>query len=118
MIFLAAFSIDRLIAFRDKSSLIALFLSWIAFCLACLIKILPLLWLGIPILFIFFHGLRYIYKNLFTIVDLLIYYFSYRRSLHCINCSCVGSVDLNVKINRKISNFVPVIINITVLSDN
>ena len=50
--FLAALSIDRLLAWKSQSSFIDLFISWLAFCVACLIKLLPLIWLGLPLLLI------------------------------------------------------------------
>ena len=50
LLLLAAISIERLLVWKEKQSRWALLTSWLAFCLACLIKVLPLIWLGIPLL--------------------------------------------------------------------
>ena len=50
LLLLAALSIERLLAWKQRRSRWALLTSWLAFCLACLIKVLPLIWLGIPLL--------------------------------------------------------------------
>ena len=50
LLLLAAISIERLLVWKEKHSRWALLTSWLAFCLACLIKVLPLIWLGIPLL--------------------------------------------------------------------
>ena len=52
LLFLAAFSIERLLAWKRKSNIFFLFISWCTFALACLIKLLPFFWLGLPLLFI------------------------------------------------------------------
>ena len=50
MMFLGIFSLERWLAFIEDNKKKNLFLSWVSFTLAVLIKILPLFWIGIPIL--------------------------------------------------------------------
>ena len=50
MIFLGIFSLERWLAFLDYNNKKNLFFSWLAFTLAVLIKVLPIFWIGIPIL--------------------------------------------------------------------
>ncbi len=50
MLMLGILSIDQSLAWRRRGKGINLFISWLTFCLACLIKVLPLIWLGLPIL--------------------------------------------------------------------
>ncbi len=52
LLFLAALSIERLLAWKINSHFLSLWISWSAFCLACLIKLLPFIWLGLPLLLI------------------------------------------------------------------
>ena len=52
MLLLAVVSIERLLVWKQRHSRWALLTSWLAFCLACLIKVLPLIWLGIPLLMV------------------------------------------------------------------
>jgi len=52
MLLLAVVSIERLLVWKQRHSRWALLISWLAFCLACLIKVLPLIWLGIPLLMV------------------------------------------------------------------
>ena len=55
LIFLASLSIDRLLAWKFSKNRINLFICWISFTLACLIKVLPFLWLGMPLLYIYIY---------------------------------------------------------------
>ncbi|WP_320666548.1 ArnT family glycosyltransferase [Prochlorococcus sp. MIT 1307] len=57
LILLAAISIDRLLDWKSESKFLSLLLSWLAFCLACLIKLLPIFWLGLPLLALHLYGL-------------------------------------------------------------
>ncbi len=50
MMFLGIFSLERWVAFLDHKNKKNLFFSWLAFTIAVLIKVLPLFWIGIPIL--------------------------------------------------------------------
>ncbi len=50
LLLLSALSIERLINWKKTGSLLSLLTSWLMFCLGCLIKVLPLIWLGIPLL--------------------------------------------------------------------
>ena len=50
MMFLAALSLERWLAFLKSKDNIHLFVSWLAFTLAVLVKAIPLIWLGLPIL--------------------------------------------------------------------
>ena len=52
LILLAAISIDRMIAWKNNRKIFNLYISWFSFCLACLIKVLPFIWLGAPLFFI------------------------------------------------------------------
>ncbi len=52
LLLISALSIDKLIAWKENKRAIQLLLSWSLFCLACLIKVLPMIWLGIPLLMI------------------------------------------------------------------
>ncbi len=52
LLLLATISLDRMIAWKEKESILDLTIAWISFCLACLIKVIPILWLGIPLLII------------------------------------------------------------------
>ena len=49
--FLASLSLERLLTYKSKPNLISLLICWFSFTLACLIKVLPLLWLWLPLLF-------------------------------------------------------------------
>ncbi len=48
LILASALSIERLLVWGKGRNRTSLFLSWISFCVACLIKLLPIVWLGIP----------------------------------------------------------------------
>ena len=50
MMFLGILSLERWIAFTDHNDKKNLLISWLAFTIAVLIKVLPLFWIGIPIL--------------------------------------------------------------------
>ncbi len=52
MMFFSALCIERLLAWKKHQKIWALLSSWLMFCLACLLKVLPLAWLGIPLLMI------------------------------------------------------------------
>ena len=52
LLFLASLSIERFLIYRRKQTFLSIFISWISFTLACLIKVLPFIWLGLPLLFI------------------------------------------------------------------
>ena len=82
MMFLGIFSLERWISFIDSKNLKSLFLSWIAFTLAVLIKVLPLFWIGIPILISASkRSLIFKYKlYLFPILTFLISFFWYSYS--------------------------------------
>tara|TARA_Y100001968_G_scaffold166951_1_gene152924 strand:+ start:3733 stop:5157 length:1425 start_codon:yes stop_codon:yes gene_type:complete len=79
MIFLGIYSLERWITFVDTNNKNVLFLSWLAFTLAVLIKVLPLFWIGIPILFSAYQrSLIFKYKlYLFPILTILISFFWY-----------------------------------------
>ena len=72
LLFLAAISIDQLFVWKKRSSISALFISWVAFCIACLIKLLPFIWLGLPLLVIqvYYKDQLYLssFKDLFRLV--------------------------------------------------
>ncbi len=50
LLMFGALSIERYFAWRKTGSVWSLIFSWSSFTAACLIKVLPLIWLGIPIL--------------------------------------------------------------------
>ena len=84
MMFLGIFSLERWLAFVDDHNKKNLFFSWIAFTIAVLIKVLPLFWIGIPILIIGFqkslilkHRL-YIYPILTILICFLWYSYAYK----------------------------------------
>jgi len=60
LIFLASLSLERLLIYINKPNLLSLFVCWIGFTLACLIKVLPLFWLGLPLLFIITHKTSFV----------------------------------------------------------
>ena len=57
LIFLAALSIECIFTWKIRSNPLALAFSWIAFCLACLIKLLPFIWLGLPLLAVHIYSI-------------------------------------------------------------
>ncbi len=52
LLLVSILSIERLLNWTKYKKFIDLITSWICFSIACLIKVLPLVWLGIPLLFI------------------------------------------------------------------
>ncbi len=56
MLLLAALSIERMLIWKLYQRNSALFLSWLTLCLASLMKVLPLIWLGLPLLFLYFQN--------------------------------------------------------------
>ena len=84
MMFLGTLSLERWIAFIDDNNKKNLFLSWLAFTIAVLIKVLPLFWIGIPILITGFQKSLIIKYRLylFPIITILIcslwYSYSYK----------------------------------------
>ena len=85
MMFLGIFALERWITFIETRNKKILFASWISFTLAVLIKVLPLFWIGIPILVTAYQrSLIFKYKlYLLPILTLLIcfYWYSYSYSL-------------------------------------
>ncbi len=57
LLLLAAISIEQLLEWHKRHNNFPLIISWLAYLLACLIKVLPLIWLGIPLLCI------HLYRN-------------------------------------------------------
>jgi len=49
LLFLSVLSIERLIAWEKNHHNFSLVISWLSFSFSCLIKVLPFLWLGIPL---------------------------------------------------------------------
>ena len=82
MMFLGIFSLERWTEFIENKDKKALFISWISFTLAVLIKVLPFFWIGIPILITgYSRSLILKYKlYLFPILTILISYFWYSYS--------------------------------------
>tara|TARA_Y100001968_G_scaffold328939_1_gene377139 strand:+ start:458 stop:1954 length:1497 start_codon:yes stop_codon:yes gene_type:complete len=82
MMFLGIFSLERWLVFLDYKNKKNLILSWIAFTLAVLIKVLPLFWIGIPILITGFKNSLFIkYKlYIFPILTILLCLFWYVHS--------------------------------------
>ena len=84
MMFLAVLSLDRWLAFLDDNNKKNLLISWLAFTIAVLIKVLPIFWIGIPILITGFQkSLIYKYKlyiyPIFTILICFLWYsYSYK----------------------------------------
>ena len=56
LILLAILSIYSLYLWKRNANPWSLFVSWISFCLACLLKLLPFIWLGLPLLIIQAYG--------------------------------------------------------------
>ncbi len=52
LLMFSALSLEQLLRWRQNQSYLALITSWIAFLIACLIKVLPFIWLGLPLLLI------------------------------------------------------------------
>ncbi|MEA5424643.1 ArnT family glycosyltransferase [Synechococcus sp. CCY9202] len=52
LMLLAALAFERLLAWRERRQRRDLLLSWLAFTGACLLKVFPLLWLGLPMLWL------------------------------------------------------------------
>ena len=52
LLFLASLSLERLLIYKRKPTFLSILICWLGFTLACLIKVLPLLWLGLPLLFV------------------------------------------------------------------
>tara|TARA_B100000965_G_scaffold160110_1_gene133473 strand:- start:2262 stop:3806 length:1545 start_codon:yes stop_codon:yes gene_type:complete len=52
LLFLASLSLERFLIYKRKSTFLSIFISWISFTLACLIKVLPFIWIGLPLFFI------------------------------------------------------------------
>ena len=84
MMFLGIFSLERWLAFVDYHNKKNLFFSWLAFTIAVLIKVLPLFWIGIPILISGFQKSLiikyrlYIYPILTILICFLWYSYSYK----------------------------------------
>tara|TARA_Y100001968_G_scaffold184136_1_gene168683 strand:- start:6785 stop:8278 length:1494 start_codon:yes stop_codon:yes gene_type:complete len=84
MIFLGIFSLERWMTFLDNKNKTILFLSWISFTLAVLIKVLPLFWIGLPILVtayqrsVFFKFKLYILPILTILISYCWYSYSYK----------------------------------------
>ena len=84
MIFLGIFSLERWITFIETKKIIFLIYSWIAFTLAVLIKVLPLFWIGIPIIItayqrgLIFKYKLYILPILTIFISFFWYYYSYK----------------------------------------
>jgi len=57
LMLLAALCLDRALAWRDRGRLLDLFLCWLGFTGCLLVKLLPVVWLGLPLLLIFSWGL-------------------------------------------------------------
>ncbi len=68
LIFFAALSIERFFAWERRSNFLDLFVSWLAFCLACLIKLMPFIWLGLPLIVFQVYSLN---KNLKVSIKVL-----------------------------------------------
>ena len=66
LLLLAAISIERLISWNINKTKFSLIISWISFVLACLLKILPFVWLGLPLL-----GIQMTYSYKITKFDLI-----------------------------------------------
>ncbi len=82
MIFLGIFSLERWVEFLKINNKFFLIASWISFTLAVLIKVLPLFWIGIPILISAYQrSLIFKYKlYIFPILTILISFFWYSYS--------------------------------------
>ncbi|MCT0212164.1 glycosyltransferase family 39 protein [Synechococcus sp. CS-1324] len=52
LLFLAALCLEGFLAWLERDDPLPLLLSWLAFTAACLIKVLPFLWLGVPLLWL------------------------------------------------------------------
>ena len=84
MIFLGIFSLERWLAFTENNDKRNLIISWLAFTFAVLIKVLPLFWIGIPILIsaiqksLVFKYKLYIYPLLTIVICIFWYYYSYK----------------------------------------
>ena len=84
MMFLGIFSLERWLAFIDNNNKKNLFISWIFFTLAVLIKVLPFFWIGIPILItgykksLIIKYRLYIYPILTIIICYLWYSYAYK----------------------------------------
>jgi len=57
LMLLAAPCLDRALAWRDRGRLLDLLLCWLGFTGCLLVKLLPVVWLGLPLLSIFSWGL-------------------------------------------------------------
>ncbi len=84
MMFLGIFSLERWITFLDYNHKKNLILSWLAFTIAVLIKVLPLFWIGIPILItslqksLFIKYKIYIYPMISILICSIWYLYSYK----------------------------------------
>tara|TARA_Y100000739_G_C20605976_1_gene465586 strand:- start:222 stop:1766 length:1545 start_codon:yes stop_codon:yes gene_type:complete len=77
LLFLASLSLERFLIYKRKPTLISFSICCLCFTLACLIKVLPLIWLGLPLLFIstsnaYFFEIRSLKISLFRIFNNLI----------------------------------------------
>jgi len=52
LLFLAALCLEQFLAWLERGEPLALLVAWLAFCGACLIKVLPFVWLGVPLLWL------------------------------------------------------------------
>ncbi len=52
LLFLGSLSLERFLIYIRKPTFLSILISWLSFTLACLIKVLPFIWLGLPLLFI------------------------------------------------------------------
>ena len=59
LMLLAALALERFLAWLRGGRLAALGVSWLAFTAACLIKVLPFLWLGLPLLWLWGQAHRW-----------------------------------------------------------
>ncbi len=74
LLMLAAISLDQMITWREEKNRFSLLISWMMFTLACLIKVLPLIWLGLPLLIASLetNSLKYKDKNINYILNRII----------------------------------------------
>ncbi len=72
LLLLGALSIKSMMDWKSNKSFLRLIVSWVAYTLACLIKVLPLAWLGLPILIIFIGSGDYSRKLDLTHIIILI----------------------------------------------
>ena len=51
LLFLASLSLERFLIYIRKPTFFSISISWLSFTFACLIKVLPFIWIGLPLLF-------------------------------------------------------------------